>query len=316
MQTTIPICIAICNERIEFHVNKLVTGKNRGMTNMGRKKALAGFTFILPWLAGFLALFLFPLVRTVLISFGQAGTNMFSVKITGFQHYLYAFTEDIQFLPRFFVVVRDTFVNTCLIIILSFYISTLLNRKIKGRGIFRVICFLPVMLGTGFVMQLLLNQNVDSSSINTVKELLLPKEVVMYLGPDITNAVLFFLDQLTVILWHSGVQILIFLSGLQSIPSSLYEAATVDSATEWESLWFITMPMMAPMFLLNIVYTIVDSFNDSGNQLSEHIRRYATEYGGFQEYAAAMGCIYLTFVLLVVGIVFICFRRSMEAVKA
>lgn len=295
-------------------MNKIVAGKNRGMTYTGRRKALVGFTFVLPWLIGFLALFLFPLVRTILISFGQAGTNMLSVKLTGFQHYVYAFTEDIGFLPKFFIVIRDTLVNSVLIIILSFYISTLLNRKVKGRGVFRVICFLPVMLGTGFVMQLLLNQNVDSSSINTVKELLLPKEVVMYLGPDITNAVMFFLDQLTVILWHSGVQILIFLSGLQSIPSTLYEAAKVDSATEWESLWFITMPMMAPMFLLNIVYTIVDSFNDSGNQLSEHIRQYAFKWSQ-QEYAAAMGCIYLTFVLLIVGVIFLCFRRSMESIK-
>ena len=295
-------------------MNKLAAGNNRKIKNTNRGKAIVGFSFILPWLAGFMALFLFPLVRTILISFGEAGINILSVNLTGFQHYINAFTEDVGFIPKFFTVIRDTLANTVLITILSFYISTLLNRKVKGRGIFRVICFLPVMLGTGFVMQLLLNQNVDSYSINTVKELLLPKEVVMYLGPEITNAVMFFLDQLTVILWRSGVQILIFLSGLQSIPSTLYEAAKVDSATEWESLWFITMPMMTPMFLLNIVYTIVDSFNDSGNQLSEHIRQYAFEWSQ-QEYAAAMGCIYLTFVLLVVGTVFLCFRNSIEAIK-
>ena len=285
-----------------------------GMT-ITQRKSLIGFTFVLPWLIGFLVLFLFPLLRTVLISFGEAGTSMFSVKFTGLQHYMNAFTEDVQFLPMFFSVVRDTLVNLVLITVLSFYIATLLNRNIRGRAVFRMICFLPVMLGTGFVMQLLLNQNVDSSSINAVKELLLPKEVVIYLGPSVTNAVLFFLDRLTVILWHSGVQILIFLSGLQSIPPTLYEAAKVDSATEWENLWFITMPMMAPIFLLNIVYTIVDSFNDSANPMSKYIQNYAFQWNQ-REYSAAMGCIYLTFVLLVVGVVFLGFRRSVDAVKS
>ncbi len=289
----------------------------RRTSRLMRVKALVGFSFITPWLIGFLVLFAVPFISNIgfSLSTGASGTGLFQFQLTGLQNYFRAFFEDGTFWPDFLPVVRDTVVRLVLITVLSLYIAILLNRRLPGRGVFRVICFLPVMLGSGYVMSLLLGQNVDSASINAVKELLLPKEVIQYIGPGLTNAILFFLNQLTVVLWRSGVQIIIFLSALQSIPASLYEAAKVDAATEWESLWFITMPMLAPMILLNMVYTIVDSFNDDSNSFMTRLYSYAFEYGD-RNYAAAMGLIYFVFVLLLIGLLFVCFKRAIDNVKA
>ena len=89
----------------------------------------------------------------------------------------------------------------------------------------------------------------------------------------------------------------------------------MDAATKWESLWFITMPMLAPMILLNMVYTIVDSFNDDSNSFMTRLYSYAFEYGD-RNYAAAMGLIYFVFVLLLIGLLFVCFKRAIDNVKA
>ncbi|MBE6904431.1 MAG: sugar ABC transporter permease [Ruminococcaceae bacterium] len=283
--------------------------KLKSFMTMRRRHSLVGLSFVLPFIVGFCVFFLVPLIRSLMLSFGEI-TNYgnFTIKLTGFEHYVRAFAGDVQFLPMFLNITRDTFFNVPLITIFSFYIAMLLNRKMKGRGLFRVIFFLPVVLGSGFIMEQLLSQNIDTQSIEAAKEFLLPKEVIMYIGPDISNLLLFFLNRLTLILWRSGVQILIFLSGLQGISPTLYEAARVDSATEWENLWFITIPMMTPVILLNLIYTIVDSFTDASNPIIEYIMNYGFEWGEF-EYAAAMGCIYLFMVIIFVALIFLIMSR-------
>jgi ABC-type sugar transport system permease subunit len=120
---------------------------------------------------------------------------------------------------------------------------------------------------------------------------------------------------LTIILWHSGVQILIFLSGLQSIPNTLYEASRVDGATEWENLWFITVPMMTPMVLLNLVYTVVDTFNDSSNEIISYMQQYAFQYSQ-HSYAAAIGMFFMFFAVLLVALVFLVMRPFTKNVKS
>lgn len=271
---------------------------------ISRRKSIVGLIFVLPWLIGFVVLFVYPLVKTLQLSVGEiVDLERYTIEYTGFMNYSRILFEETDVLAMLLDVLKNSFINMIFITIFAFYIATLLNRKIRCRGAFRVICFLPVMLGTGFVMQQLLAQNVSQSSMQAVMDFLLPKEILMYIGPKVANAVVFFLNRLTVILWHAGVQILIFLSGLQSISSSLYEAARVDGATEWENLWFITIPMMTPMILLNLVYTVVDTFTDSSNQIISYMQQYAFQYNQYS-YAAAMCVFFMIFALLLVGAIF------------
>lgn len=292
----------------ELKVSKILTIK--------RRKSLYGFSFVLPWVIGFLVLFIYPFVQTVRLSVGEI-TNIqnYTIEYRGFSEYSKILFEETDVLFMLLDVLKNSVVNMIFITIFSFYIAMLLNRKMRFRGLFRVVCFLPVILGTGFIMQQLLSQDITQSSMQMVMDFILPKEIQNYIGPKITGMVVFFLNRLTVILWHSGVQIILFLSGLQSISSSLYEASRVDGATEWENLWFITLPMMTPMILLNLVYTIVETFNDSSNDIISYMQTYAFSYNQFS-YSAAMGIFFMCFALILVGISFLIMRPFTKNVKS
>ena len=164
-----------------------------------------------------------------------------------------------------------------------------------GRGFFRTAFFIPVLLGTGYIMKQLLGMGVDGMTVTT--GILVPKLIADLLGPSITEVVQGFLDRITVVLWKSGVQIVLFLAGLQGISGSLYEAARVDGATEWEMFWKITLPMISPVIMMNVVYTIVSFFTDTTNPLVDYI--YKMNFTNQQfEYAAAMSWLYFIFALV------------------
>lgn len=265
------------------------------------RRKVAGFAFISPWIFGCLVLFVYPVIYSVIIGFTQ-----FSVSdITGFSLYNYrkAFVEDINFLPMFWGTIRDMIINTPLINVFAMFVAILLNKKMACRGLFRSLFFLPVMLGTGFIMQQLLGQDIQQESISMARGLLLPDEVLLYLGPNLSEMALGFMSRITIIMWRSGVQILIYLTGLQSIPSSIYEAASIDSADGWQSFWLITLPMMTPTILLNIIYTIVDFFNDSSNGVIDYILNYGFNRNDFG-YASSIGWIYFGFSFLFIILIF------------
>jgi len=272
------------------------------------KKKLEGYLFISPWVAGFLVFFAFPIVTSLILSFSHI-TNIRGLQtvFVGWSNYSVAFTYDVTFIPMFISVVRTTLIRTPLIIIFSLIIAIFANKKLALKGFFRVVFFLPVLLGSGFVMQQLLGQGVDQQAMEVARGILLPNEVLLYLGPKVAGFVNIFLTNITLVLWKSGVQILLFLASLQGISKSLYEAAKVDSATEWEVFWKISLPMISPVILLNLVYTVVDSFNDVTNPIVDYIYMWGFTRSNF-EYAAAMGWIYLVFIMLLIGLIFLIMR--------
>lgn len=266
------------------------------------KRKITGFAFISPWILGCLIFFVYPVIYSVIISMTQFAVS----DIDGFSFYNYqkAFVEDINFLPMFWKTIRDMIINTPLINVFAMFVAILLNKKIACRGLFRSIFFLPVMLGTGFIMQQLLGQDIQQESISMARGLLLPDEVLLYLGPNLSEMALGFMSRITIIMWHSGVQILIYLTGLQSIPTSIYEAASIDSADGWQSFWLITLPMMTPTILLNVIYTIIDFFNDSTNGVIDYILNYGFNRNDFG-YASSIGWIYFGFSFLFIILVYV-----------
>ena len=278
------------------------------LTISSRRK-WTGFAFVSPWIIGCAVLFLYPVIYSVIISFTQFGVK----DVTGFSFYNYqkAFVEDINFLPMFWNTVRDMVINTPLINVFALFVAVLLNKKLVCRGAFRSIFFLPVMLGTGFIMQQLLGQDIQQESINMARGLILPEEVLMYLGPDMSEMALGFMSRITIIMWNSGVQILIYLTGLQSVSPSVYEAASIDSADGWQSFWLITLPLLAPIILLNLIYTIVCFFNDSSNGVIEYILNYGFNRNDFG-YASAIGWIYFGFSFVFIAVVFLVVSRFVK----
>lgn len=268
--------------------------KKSSRLSMAQKRSLEALIFLTPWLIGLCLFFLRPIWVSLRLSFSEIvkmkGFVMDWVGLTNYQH---IFFYDINFVPMFLQTIVDTLLNTPICIVFSLVIAILLNRKMVGRGFFRATFFIPVLLGAGYVMKQMLGMGADGTTITT--GIMVPDLIADLLGHNLTEFLQEVLDRITVVLWKSGVQIVLFLAGLQGISSSLYEAARVDGATEWEMFWKITLPMITPVILMNSVYTIVNFFTDATNPIVDYI--YQQSFGNPQQFAhgAAMGWTYFAF---------------------
>lgn len=281
----------------------------RHRLSMNRRNTFEAYVFLSPFIIGTLIFFIFPLTLLLRLSFGNLYSVMgMRISFAGLDNFKRAFLTDTNFLPNFLQSMRDTAIKFPLTIIFSLLIALLLNKDIKFRGLFRTIFFLPFLLGNGYVMDQLLKQNVDDRAMQSA-QFFLPSELMTYLGTGISSIVTSVFSVIIVILWGTGVQMLLFLSGLQGISTSYYEAARLESASEWDCFWHITLPMLSPIILLCIVYTLVDSFTNITNPVLQYINFIflLTQY----DYSAAIGMLYSTFVLLVVLLVFLLMRRTM-----
>lgn len=281
-----------------------------------KQKSLSGYIFLSPWLLGAIFFLVFPFAFSLILSFsGMDANNFASMHFIGIDNYKQAFVSDVKFLPLFYEVVIDTLINTPMIVIFALIAAIFVSRDIKGKGFFRAVFFLPVLLGAGFVMEQLQGQDVQAGTMEMARGILMPEALRAYIGPEISGYITAFFTRITDIMWSSGVQIIILLAGVQGINPSLYEVARVDGASEWEMFWKITLPMMAPILLLTIVYTIVASFTKASGMMDYIISKaFGTSVPEFA-FSAAMGWIYFLFVLLVLAIVFVFMRPHVRRVS-
>lgn len=291
--------------------------KKKRMLSLSTKRSLHGYLFILPFIIGFIFLVASPFILYIVIGFnkltaGSGGIILTNVGLSNFSDALFSETDFFQSVVNS---IGDLFLTGTCIIIFSFFISTVLNQKFKGRGLARAIFFLPVVIASGSAA---LNQNdvLSNSAISLITGMTQQANHMMQFnlaytlmnmigttGFPIVRIVLTFIKEFYIIAMSSGVQILIFLAGLQTIPPSLYEAALIDGATAWESFWKITLPMISPLILVNSVYTIVDYMSSPSNGVINELYQYSvvgTKFG----LSSAMGTIYFGLVFTLLGIVF------------
>ena len=275
-----------------------------------RRNNLEAYTFVGPYLLGTLVFFIAPLVFSFYISLGeyklvQTGNTF---QFLGFTHYIKSITQDAFFTKILWQTISTMATNAPLIIIFSLVIAIILNKNMMGKGAFRTLFFLPFLLGTGYVMKQLLGMNAVGGATDMARSIILPYEIQNYIGPQLTTIFSQFFSTITWILWRSGVQIVLFLGGLQAISASLYESARVDSATEWEIFWKITLPMITPTMLLVMIYTIIDSFTDPLNPM---ISLFNDITFTFQEWSrgAAISWLYFAVIIVIVGLVFAIMKR-------
>ncbi len=278
------------------------------------KREIVGFVFISPWIVGFLAFFLSPIINSLLFSFQHVTLEEGHLNRpwAGLMYYSNAFISDEKFLPTLYASFQSLLLEAPIILIFSLFIAILLNQKFKGRGFVRCMFFLPLMLSSTVLLSIINGdavQNVgDASSVylatsTSMDQILLqvglPLKVVSFLTSII--------DRIFSITWQSGVQILLFLTALQSIPVSLQEAANVEGATAWEYFWKITVPIISPIILVNLIYTIIDTFTSYSNGLMRYI---IDEAGQLRySYSSAMTWIYFVAICLVMGIVLLVVSR-------
>ena len=261
-------------------------------TGLRLGKTAEAYIFLIPFLLGAAVFLIYPLFMTIKLSFGRlSGGSNFDLQWLGFSEFFSNYSDalfvDTVFVPILLEEVKTMLIRTPLILALSLIIAICLSRKIKFRGFFRLAFFLPFLLGTGNVLKQMLDVGVDSQVLSLESATVIPPYILSYLGDNVVEMVNLLFNNIVLVLWNSGVQILLFMSGVLSISPSLYESASIDGASEWEKFWKITLPMLTPIILLNLVYTITESFTNTTNRILAYIKTKAFSSVSEFEFAAA-----------------------------
>ena len=287
-----------------------------------KKRAIAGWVFIAPWLCGIVLFFIQPLISLVRYSvtdfqFMQEQGSMFAPLERGWwENYRTAFQGDALFPQKFTATLLDMLYRVPVILIFSLFVAIVLNQKFKGRGFMRLIFFLPVLVTTGVISSIIKTSLTTvvvggDSATNIFSAALLTRQLLDAGLPEgLVNTVGGMIANVSDLVWSSGVQILVFLMGLLTIPQSHYEVAQVEGASGWETFWKITFPTVSPFVLATIVYTIIDSFTSYDNQAMRYIRDYFMKDMNYS-YAAAMAWMYFLLVLIILGLVVLLCRRML-----
>ena len=290
--------------------------EKRGKTNLLRRRDAFGYVFLIPWLIGFVMFFLYPFIHSVILSFQKVTFLQgggFSTDFIGISNYVTALAEDENFIQYAAGSLAELFINVPVCLVFSFFVAVLLRQKFHGNFIVKAIFFLPVILGTGVFLSVqtstsavsgmalegAMEEGVNSMGmlqsvniVNVLQDIGIPEEITGYItGP---------VDSIYSVISLSGVQIFIFLAGLNAINPSVYEAAYIEGASGWVAFWKITFPMVSPVIVVNVVYSLIDNFTMSTNETMNYIVDMA-----FQEFnygvSSAMAWIYCVVLAVLVG---------------
>lgn len=278
--------------------------KRKRRLNSSLVEYLEGAIFIAPWFIGFLIFMAFPIGFSLYMSFQKVTitATKTTTEYIAWTNYRYILFENGKLLYNDLLpFLRQALFMIPIIVLFALMIAIILNQKFVGRTFFRAIFFLPVILSTGQVVAEFLMQgegDLGFMSKYNVSGLISANLSSTWSGPLIK-----ILDSFVLILWYSGVQILIFLGGRQTISNSAYEAARIDGAGPWETFWKITLPAMTPFIFLNMIYTVVDLFTFPTNPILGKVRE--SEYGSY----SALIWIYFLIISFFLAIIFIIFSR-------
>ena len=288
------------------------------------KRKLLGFTFLIPYLLGFLMFFAVPLGQTVFYSFQEIGVRDeagMSFAFRGLDNYVELFAEKFSTVDTDHQIYRvlldentNVLINMPLITLLSLFLALLANRQFKGRAIVRMIFFLPIILGLDVVTEMLTistgSETVQSSGL--FAEGLVTRLLIQYtaIPAQYLNPIIEFVENIFSVIARSGVQTLVFLAALQSISPSMYEVAKIEGATAYETFWKVTIPSILHIEMFVVIYTIIDLFLTS--QIAEEVSNFGFGLGstaGNIGVASALSVVYIINVLLFLGLALLLFRK-------
>lgn len=292
--------------------------RSRG-ASLEKRKARSGWLFVLPFVIGLVIIYFPVIFKSMQYSFGSIKVLQgggFRLTYVGFSNYQTAFGT-IDFMRTLTTGLQELALDIPAIVIFSLFMAVLLNQKMLGRAVFRAIFFVPVILCTGLIDQIDSSNKLteymssNTSSIDTgagedtVAQVVSLADIQwmfdsMKIGTGLTKYVVGIMNEIYDIINRSGVQMLIFLAGLQSISPAIYESCDIDGASAWEAFWKITIPMVSPMILVNAVYTIIDALTSSTNTVMTYISDIYNQAGG-HELSAAMSWVYFLIVLAIIG---------------
>ncbi|MBQ4598991.1 MAG: sugar ABC transporter permease [Clostridia bacterium] len=296
--------------------------KTRRPASLDKRKAHAGWFFVAPFVIGFLLIYVPIIFDSIKFSFHEIDpvrTGGYTLTWVGFQNYQKALFENADFVKTLVTGIQQLVLEVPSIVIFSLFIAVLLNDKIAGRAAFRAILFVPVILSTGLISSIEAQNNLsefmdaseggidDGTGQSAAAQLSAAIDLEalfanMKVGTELVEYVASAVDSISSIINRSGVQILIFLAGLQSISPAIYESCKMDGATTWETFWKITFPMISPMILVNAVYTIIDAFTAESNAVMQLIDSVYSQPDG-NVLSSAMAWMYFLVVILILAAV-------------
>ena len=277
-------------------------------TSASRRRRLTGLLFVSPWIVGVLAFFLVPMGQSVFYMFNDVTVEpggMKSVYVGGeiLQDVL---LDDPQNVRMMLTSIAQTLGEVLLIVAFSLIVAVLLNKPFRGRGFCRALVALPIIVSSGVLMQVF-KEDLFRSSIESAAEATVFQGVVLEdslaklgLGDEFIGVLTGLVSSILDLIWQSGIQILLFVGGMQSISSSLLEVCEVEGASPWQTFWKVTFPMISPFLLLNFVYAVIDSFTISSNPVIVQINDYF--HNILYANATTMSVAYFLLVLVVVGL--------------
>lgn len=300
------------SENIVNTVENTPVKKQRKPLKKSTRKAIFGYAFVAIWLIGFAVFTFYPFLKSIVyafseVSFGKDGEEL---KFVQFQNFTNIFALENGF--NFLIEVKDFAIQLLLqvpiIIVFSILIALLLNQNIKCRGIFRTIFFLPVIIASGPVLTELLNGGAAGGSF--IEQYGVITMINEFLPGALAEPISALFEEIIIVFWFSGVQIIIFLTGLQKIDRSVYEAASIDGASPWNAFWKITLPSLTGLILVNSIYTIVTLATFSNNEVINLITRVmkSTVEGEGYGFASALAWVYMIIELLAIGLVLLLFK--------
>ena len=300
---------------------KVKAPKKKKIASLERKKARAGWIFVLPFILGFILIYLPMIIDSIRYTFYDIQNlpvsrgGGFVLNPVGWSYYKEALLDDPDFTQILLQGLQNMALEVPMILIFSLFMAVLLNQKMVGRAAFRAIFFIPVIISTGVIASQQaasietstgLEQGISDGSGQSATEIVSAVDFErlfsnMAIGTELLDFVVNAINNIFDIVNRSGVQMLIFLAGLQSISPAIYESVKVDGATGWETFWKITFPMISPMILVNSVYTIIDSFTAKSNVVMNHIM--VVNQNGKDSLASAMAWIYFLIIIVIIAII-------------
>lgn len=286
--------------------------KRKNLAGLQKRKAISGYLFISPFILGFLGFMVSPMIRSFYMSLCEVKISAATINYiyTGLDNVKMAVSIDPEYNRLLTEELGRMCINSLAIMVFSFFVALILNQQFKGRALVRAIFFLPVIMASGAIIGVEYNNSLlasvqemvqESASTTSISDSLETILKTTGIGTRAFQEVFEIVDGIYDVALASGIQIIIFLSGLQTISASMYEAAQIEGCTAWESFWKITFPMISSLFLVNWIYTIVDFCMRTDNQVIEKIQ---DQMINFMNYglASAMSWIYFLAVIAIIGV--------------
>jgi len=294
--------------------------KNKSKLSLTTKENLKGILFLIPFYLGLVFFYIKPIIQSILFSFNKVTVDIggYTMEFVGWENYDTMLNKDPNFKGSLITGVTDIFWKVPIIIILALLFAVLVNRPFKGRTFVRAVFFLPVIFSSGIILGIIQGDLavssllsgtsvIESDSVTNQSAGLQELLIQTGFSESLINFISMITNNFFSLIWKSGIQMLIFLAGLQSISPALYEAADVEGGNAWNKFWKITVPMLLPILQLNIVYTIIDNYTSSSNSVMAAVLAAIT--GNRFGWGSAMVWMYFVIIGIFLCIIFLIFKK-------